>query len=99
MTRSIRFTFISVLFLTLFCDGVIGAGPTVTNAARAGSIPGGKRWLLVVETSSVMQRMKAGTLDSLRELLESQMSGQLKPQDTIGVWVFDRELHTGKLPL
>jgi hypothetical protein len=78
---------------------ICGSAVSAADAIVRDTAPEGKRWLLIVETSSAMQRMRSGTLDSIRELLEGEMSGQLKPQDTIGVWVFDRELHTGKLPL
>ncbi|HZR18086.1 MAG TPA: hypothetical protein VFE51_12395 [Verrucomicrobiae bacterium] len=57
------------------------------------------RYLLVVETSRAMQRRADVMALAVRELLNSAVAGQARRGDTLGVWTFDEDLHTGLLPL
>jgi hypothetical protein len=68
-----------------------------TNAAKAA--PSSQRWLLIVETSRPMQRRADAVLQTVKDLLSSGMAGQLRQGDTLGVWTFADELHTGRFPL
>jgi len=74
------------------------AAPVPENAP-ARTTSQAHRWLLIVETSQAMQRRAAGTLEAVNSLLGSGMKGQLRPGDTLGVWTFNDELHTGIFPL
>jgi len=78
------------LVLAIFAPG---------RGAAAAETPPAKRWLLVLETSSTMQRRKEGTLQAIDSLLASKMDGQLRPGDTIGVWTFNSQLFAGQFPL
>jgi hypothetical protein len=57
------------------------------------------RCLLVVETSKAMQRRTAGVNNAIQELLRSEMKGQLRDGDTLGLWTFNDELAAGQFPL
>jgi hypothetical protein len=91
------------ILLSVLCGLAVfaGARPLAsgqTGASETAATPAPKRWLIIVETSTAMQRRKEGTVEVTRDLLRSEMDGQLTPGDTIGVWTFDNALHTGKLP-
>jgi hypothetical protein len=57
------------------------------------------RFLCVFDSSAAMHQQAEETHKALRSILESRASGQLHYGDTIGVWTFDSELHTGYFPL
>jgi hypothetical protein len=57
------------------------------------------RYLLVVETSRIMQPRAPAAVTALRDLVSGGMAGQMRPGDSLGVWTFNNELHTGELPL
>jgi hypothetical protein len=67
----------------------------------AGSPPAteGNRFLLVLETSKTMQRQGDAALAAIDELLSSGMHGQLRSGDTIGLWTYNEQLYTGRLPV
>ena len=58
-----------------------------------------ERWLLIFDTSATMKKYLPGTEAEVKGLLASQISGQLQAGDSLGVWTFGKELHTGQLPL
>lgn len=66
-----------------------------TNSLRVA--PG--RYLLVVETSRSMNHRSEGTIKTLANILFSGMVGQIQQGDTIGVWTYNKDLYTGRLPL
>ncbi len=57
------------------------------------------RYLLVVETSRSMQRRADAVLRTVQDLLKSGLGGQLQRGDTLGVWTYNEDLYTGRLPL
>ncbi|HEV2210294.1 MAG TPA: hypothetical protein VG167_16070 [Verrucomicrobiae bacterium] len=61
--------------------------------------PVGNRYLLIVETSRAMHHRKDGVLSTVEHLLRSDLGGQLRQGDSIGVWTFNSELHAGEFPL
>ena len=61
--------------------------------------PSSNRFLFIFETSPGVWRQQAAIQKSVQSLLETGVSGQLRPGDTVGVWTFDRELHAGDFPL
>ena len=64
--------------------------------ARPGS---SNRYLLIVDTSSPMQRRADAVLKAVQGLLVSGMNGQLRRSDTLGVWTFNEDLYSGQFPL
>jgi hypothetical protein len=93
-----------LLQATLAFVALIGLGTAVplpihaqTNSASA-DLPA-NRYLLIVETSRSMQRRSEGTVRAVSNLIGSRMRGQLRLNDTIGVWTFNDTLYTGKLAL
>ncbi len=57
------------------------------------------RCLLVFDTSAEMKRRVPAVQKALNALLADSMNGELRPNDTIGVWTFDQELRVGQFPL
>jgi hypothetical protein len=84
--------------LAALCANLTGAlNLSAAPAAASATVPG--RYLLIVETSDDMRRRTEGTQKLLGELMRSGFNGQLRPGDTIGVWTFNDQLHTGVFPL
>jgi hypothetical protein len=73
--------------------------PAIAQTNELQSSPLANRYLLVVETSRSMQRRAPGTLNALTDLLGSGFHGQIRPDDTLGVWTFGEDLYTGRFPL
>ncbi len=59
----------------------------------------GNRFLLIVETSKAMRRQGDAALATIDELLRSGIHGQLRPGDSLGLWTYNEELYTGRLPV
>jgi hypothetical protein len=57
------------------------------------------RYLLIFNTSSAMKKRLPETQGAVNRLFLSMMNGQLQPNDSIGVWAFDRKLRAGQFPL
>jgi hypothetical protein len=57
------------------------------------------RYLLIVETSTLMRRRAVAVQDAVRSLLRSGLNGQLRRGDTLGIWTFNEELYAGRFPL
>ncbi len=57
------------------------------------------RWLIVVETSRAMQRRAEAAQQIAASLAASGMNGQMRTGDTLGLWTFNDELHTGGFEL
>jgi hypothetical protein len=56
------------------------------------------RYLFIFDTSSAMKKRLPVMTNQVDNLLESSMQRQLQEGDSIGVWMFDRELRSGVLP-
>src|SRR5438874_5507768 len=82
---------VASVFLIVAIFGITSFGQT--NAVKTSA--GGNRFLLVVETSSVMERRIEATLKVVQGLLASGMNGQIHKGDTLGIWTFNDELHAG----
>jgi hypothetical protein len=84
-----------------FLFTVLLAGIFLVPAARAQSAAPatGDRFLLVFDTSSDMKRRVPAVQKAITDLLASNLNGQLKPGDSLGVWTYDQELLTGQFPL
>ena len=57
------------------------------------------RYLFIVETSASMQPRASGTLQVVVQLLMSDLNGNLRRGDTLGVWTFNEQLYAGRFPL
>ncbi len=57
------------------------------------------RLLLVFDTSSAMKKRLPAEEKAINELFDITLNGHLRPGDSIGVWTFNRDLHTGEFPL
>lgn len=70
-----------------------------SSCIAAEATPNEHRYLLIVETSSAMERRLESTVEVVGDLLRSEMKGQLRPGDSIGLWTFNQEVHAGGLPV
>jgi hypothetical protein len=68
-----------------------------TNTPKYGTIS--SRFLLIVETSRAMGHRSDATLKTVASLLYSGFSHQIKQGDTLGVWTYNQQLYTGRIPL
>jgi hypothetical protein len=57
------------------------------------------RFLFVVDTSAPMHSHLHDIIGVEESILRSSASGQLHDGDTIGVWTFNEDVHTGTMPL
>lgn len=57
------------------------------------------RFLFVFDTSSAMKSRVPRVQYAVERLFFSMMNGELRSGNDIGVWTFNRELHTGELPI
>jgi hypothetical protein len=83
------------LLLGAFAPSLRAQSPT--NAPPRRLQP--SRWLIVVDTSSAMQRRANATEELVGELLATGMHGHMQPGDEIGIWTFNKELYSGVAPL
>jgi len=67
-----------------------------TNATRR---PQPERWLIVVETSSKMEKRAKALEGAIGDLLASGMNGELKEGDQIGIWTYNKKLFAGVAPM
>ena len=81
----------AVLLAGIFLVPAVRAQPAVPNVDN--------RFLLIFDTSSDMKRCLPAVQKALNDTLATNLSGQLHPGDTIGVWTFDQDLHAGLFPL
>jgi hypothetical protein len=57
------------------------------------------RFLFIVETSKTMEPRSVNMLKIVEELLGTGMHGQLWAGDSVGVWTYDADVHTGRFPV
>ncbi len=57
------------------------------------------RYLFIFDTSSAMKKRLPAEEKALHELFALSLSGEFHAGDSIGVWVFNKELRTGVFPL
>ncbi len=58
-----------------------------------------KRVLLIFDTSSAMKKRLPAEVRAIKRLFGLSLAEQLSPGDSIGVWTFDQDVHTGDYPL
>lgn len=67
--------------------------PAVTNSTPEDRI------LVIVETSSAMQKRTENVQKLVGEMFSSGLGGDMRSGDTVGMWTFNDELQTGQFPL
>jgi hypothetical protein len=82
---------LAVLCAGMFWSSTVPAQPEMNTVDS--------RFLFVFDTSSAMKSRVPRVQYAVERLFVSMMNGQLRSEDDIGVWTFNRELHTGELPL
>jgi hypothetical protein len=85
--RSYFYFFCAALFIGL-CASVIAAPETAAPAKQEG------RYLFLIETSQAMDANKAALRKSIRSIIESGLSGQMKYGDTIGLWTYNDKFNS-----
>lgn len=75
----------------------VSALPTPSTNSEPHSVT--NRYLFIVETSKAMQERSANSLKIVQDLLGTGMNGQLQAGDSIGVWTYDADVHTGRFPV
>lgn len=73
--------------------------PFRATAQTTNSRPAPGRYLVILETSRAMGHRSDGTIKTAANLVFSGMYGQIRQGDTIGVWTYNKDLYTGRLPL
>ena len=68
-------------------------------AGNAADRPQPERWLLIVDTSSAMEKRAKAVEGVVGELLVSGMNGQMKPGADLGIWTYNKELYAGIAPM
>ena len=83
----------------LLCLVLLFAEPLCAQPVAVPPAPSSNRYLLIVDTSGLMDARSRNTLKTVQDLLNSDMNGQMKPGDTLGIWTFSVGLDAGRLPL
>ncbi len=68
-----------------------------TNTAKPRWVS--NRYLLIVETSHSTHHRFDGVIKTVGNLLVSSIGGQIRQGDSLGVWTYNQQLYTGRLPL
>ncbi len=58
-----------------------------------------ERWLLVFDTASAMKKRLPAVESAVKDVLSSSVNGRMHAGDSVGIWTFDQQLHTGQVPL
>ncbi len=79
-------------------------GGDVFIPARAAQTPApltlsSNRYLFIVDTSLSMKPRASGALQRIETLLLSDLNGNLRPGDTLGLWTYNEKLMAGQFPL
>jgi hypothetical protein len=77
------------------------AGFLLIPAGRAQPEPqiADNRFLFIFDTSAEMKKRLPAVQAEVNQLMSTGLRGQLRPGDSVGVWTFDQDLHTGQFPL
>ncbi len=87
---------VALLFIGIYLAAPFFPAPAA-DAQQAAERPG--RYLIVVDTSFLMRRSAQNIQMAVGQLLLSDMNGQLRAGDTIGLWTFNENLQAGQFPL
>ncbi|HTR42161.1 MAG TPA: hypothetical protein VMH87_11155 [Pseudomonadales bacterium] len=67
--------------------------------AQAPVAPGETRVLIIFDTSSAMKKRLPNEVKAIKQLFALALAERLQNGDTIGIWTFDSDVHTGEYPL
>lgn len=73
--------------------------PALAAASASTNAPAKERVLVIVETSTAMQKRAENTQKALGSVISSGLKGQIESGCTIGLWTFNETLFAGQLPL
>ena len=79
--------------------GVLPVARAAESPATANKRPQPDRWLLIVDTSSAMERRARAVEGVVGELMVSGMNGQMEPGAELGIWTYNKELFAGVAPM
>ena len=80
-------------------DQAAAATPTTVANVPTPAPLSNNRFLFVLDTSSGMKRYADKEREAVESILRSGFNGQLHAGDSIGVWTFNDDVHTGHLGL
>jgi len=96
LNRSSQLKRTTVIALIIGCFAFLASlASAQTNSSR----PAPGRYLFIVETSHSMGRRSDGVTKTVANLLFTGLNGQIRAGDSIGIWTYNQELYTGRLPL
>lgn len=78
--------------LALLALALAAAPACLAADKRAASAEG--RFLFLIDTSASMSKAAPQAMRAALELLDSSMQGQLRPGDTLGLWMYNDKLNT-----
>ncbi|MGP8198563.1 MAG: vWA domain-containing protein [Limisphaerales bacterium] len=84
------FAALPLLLAALF----LAAPPCPADAAPRNAKHSESRFLFIVDTSAAMRGCSNASVQSVAELLDSDMKGEIRKGDTIGLWTYDEKLST-----
>lgn len=73
---------------------LMSAAPAPVSATRPSN-----RWLFIVEASRAMQPRQEALAQIAGNAVLAGMNGQMRDGDTLGVWIYNNELHAGEFAL
>ena len=82
----------------IFCAGIL-ASAIFSSSAREQTAPAGDRYLIIVETAKAMKPAIQATRQCVQDLLATGLNGKLRTGDTLGLWTYNNNLHTGEFPM
>ncbi len=93
----IRNKFILTALFALLAGTTFVPGARAQYASRTPYVP--SRFLLVFDTSSAMKKRLHAEDKAIHQLFALNLNGQFHAGDTIGLWLFGKDLQTGVYPL
>src|SRR5581483_2623845 len=88
----------AVLTLATFAPGV-RAQAAGLGSDESAPVVSHNRFLIVVDTSSGMKKFANDTRQAVENFIRSAADGQLHAGDSIGVWTYNKDVYTGRMPL
>jgi hypothetical protein len=75
-----------------------GAAQTPPPVAAA-NVATGERFLVIVETSAAMKKRTENVQKLVGNLISTGLRGEMATGNTVGLWTFNDQLHSGQFPL
>lgn len=95
--KSVKLSSVIALFVAIL-SAVDSVAQTSASPAAGDAAPA-ERFLVIVETSSAMQKRAENAQKTLGSIISSGLTGNIGHGCTIGMWTFNDKLSTGQLPL